>query len=190
MIFKISTAIIASGVIAVVLYYLYKPQHLLNATHNRKLTVVKRLLLLPFFNVNHTDSKGWSALHWACRLGHQDIAKTLVNSNQKINLNLQDKLGMTPFYWACYEHQLVIIKFLIKNNKIDINLADKNSRTPLYRACEDGRKNVVRLLLTSPRIDITKQNALGKTPLQIASDKGHYKIIKQLKEFEHKKNET
>lgn len=47
---------------------------------------------------NHTESDGWSALHWAARKGHEQVCELLLQYGAKIDA--KDKGCNTPLDWA------------------------------------------------------------------------------------------
>ena len=57
----------------------------------------------PGFDVNEVqDGNGWTLLHHAC--DESDIRSAVIPlllAHPVINVNLKDKSGHTPFYWAC-----------------------------------------------------------------------------------------
>jgi hypothetical protein len=66
-------------------------------------------------------------LHFACQLGHKQIAQTLVD--HQCNVNAKDILTMTPLHWAVERNHRELVELLCKCDKIDLNCMDKFNRT-------------------------------------------------------------
>jgi len=86
----------------------------------------------------------------------------------------------TPFYIACQEGQVEIVKSLLNDQRVDINKARTNGETPFYTACYYGYTEVVELLLNDDRIDINIILDGGVTPFYITCQEGHIEIVKLL----------
>jgi ankyrin repeat protein len=52
-------------------------------------------------NVNQCDNESNTPLHWACRNGHDEVAKVLIARNA--NVNQCDNFNNTPLHWACFK---------------------------------------------------------------------------------------
>ena len=115
--------------------------------------------------------------HFACKLGHFDIAEVIVKNSTKLNidLNVKDCSGFTGFHLACNFGQTKVVELLIKNYsakmisygatgfelfclegqpetdsdqlKIDFNIKDKYGWTGFHWACERDRIEIVELLI-------------------------------------------
>ena len=57
------------------------------------------------------------------------------------DINKADKYQSTPFYIACQNGHLEVVKLLLKNGA-DINKATKYQATPLLAACRHGHLEV------------------------------------------------
>ena len=85
---------------------------------------------LNFANVQDLD--GNTPLHCACKFGHMDIVKVLVNEADayNINLNAKNKDGLTPFDVAFNLRYMRIVQFLLDesmNKCIDVNVENEMS---------------------------------------------------------------
>jgi len=62
-------------------------------------------------NVNNIDANGWSALHHACYTGCIDSARTLIESDAKVNaFSNQNK---TPLHLAALNNHVDLIELLL-----------------------------------------------------------------------------
>ena len=98
-------------------------------------------------NINWQDSEySRTPLDCACRYGHFEIVKLLLNDN-RIDINQAKNDGATPFYIACQEGHVEIVKLLLNDKSVDINKVTNEGTTPFYIACCKGHIEVVKLLL-------------------------------------------
>jgi len=73
-------------------------------------------------------------------------------------------LSRTPFYIACYNGHIEIVKLLLNDERIDIDQVDNElSRTPFSVACQEGYIEIVKLLLNDQRVDINQADNDGWT---------------------------
>jgi ankyrin repeat protein len=81
-------------------------------------------------------------LHWACRNGHYDCVKLLLDHGANIHLKGR---GITPIVWAVRNGHSSIVRLLIKY-KVGLEVVDRGL-TPLGWAAWDGRHDVAAVLL-------------------------------------------
>jgi len=56
----------------------------------------------PGFDVNMVqDYSGWTLLHLACLQDSRSAVIPLLLAHPDIDVNVKDKYGITPFFWAC-----------------------------------------------------------------------------------------
>lgn len=72
--------------------------------------------------VNHIDSRSYTALHYACANGNDDIVNALLERGS--HANVADKRGITPLIFAALEGNLPVVTALIEHG------ADPNISTP------------------------------------------------------------
>ena len=73
-------------------------------------------------------------LHYACKGGFTECVRLLL-SHPKIDPNIQDKNGWSPFYFVYKErcsNFSVIIRELLSHPEVDPNIQDENGNTPLH----------------------------------------------------------
>ena len=147
---------------------------------------------------NAQDELGITAFIDACRSGHIEMVKLLLdNSNSKgINLNAQAEDGVTAFIAACKSGKTEIIKLLLENSQscdIDLNARDDEGKTAFMLACEQGRIDIVQKMLEdSGSIDFNVQDNEGMTGFMLACkiDKHHelLSIVASILEFSKSRN--
>ncbi len=126
------------------------------------------LLSLPDSNINCTDDKNNTSLHYAAEYGHEETIEALL-AQGALN-NLPNKKGMTPLYLSFLNDHDKAAQLLLKAGVNSNELI--NGKTMLHLATQYGHQHVVKKLLAS---GASAKIALadGTTPLQIATKNGH-----------------
>ena len=109
---------------------------LIRACQNGDLRAVKKLIN-EAIDVNFKDKNGYTALMYACTLGHDKIVKYLLNA-PGIDVNLKNERGSTALMYACSEGNDKAVAFLLKAPGIDVNLRNSGGNTALIYACLMG----------------------------------------------------
>ncbi|XP_071150523.1 poly [ADP-ribose] polymerase tankyrase-2-like [Mytilus edulis] len=97
-----------------------------------------------------------SPLYVACKGGHIDIVKLLLQYNYDVPI---DKRGATPLFAACEGGHKEIVKVLL-DKKADISQGDSFAVdfSKLYAACINGHTDIVKLLLqTNDNVHLFKE---------------------------------
>ena len=115
-------------------------------------------------------------IHKAARDGNIDAIKLLLKKH--VDINIQDKNGLTALMLASRNGHHHVVKLLLKENA-DINTQKKHGGTALMVASESGHHQVVEILLKE-HADINLQTKSGLTALMLASQNSHTKIVEQL----------
>ncbi|XP_062566082.1 uncharacterized protein LOC134228439 [Saccostrea cucullata] len=141
----------------------------------------------------------------ACKFGHIDIVKLLIEKGA--NVNLPDKNGNTPLIESCCNGHDQIAKVLIENGAnleerccLDLFHYDyildtyydevgKEGWSALWWACKRGHSSIVSYLLEKGA-SINNTNKAGKTPLWAAIQRGKFDIVALLVEKGIGVNET
>jgi ankyrin repeat protein len=129
-------------------------------------------------NINETDAKENTILHYACKKQCPSIIKvllekmTLLEKNSDFNIKNID--GKTPLHYACkYGSKTAetdtILELLIGAGA-DINAQTNDNRTPLHYAIERKNTNIIKILIEH-NASKNLANTKGKTPLDYARNK-------------------
>ena len=92
-------------------------QSLLTLGVKENSTDIVEQLIQVGMDLNFQDSKGETAMHHACRLGHKDVVSCLLvgTETQKCNLELtENTFGWTPLFVAAVEGFTAIIDLLVE----------------------------------------------------------------------------
>src|SRR5262249_862512 len=126
---------------------------------------VVRLLLRRGANVDAADSDGWTALMWACRGGHLDIAETLLARGADISRTIVDKRA-NALHLAAQNGHLAAVRALIPHGAA-VDAIEARGATPLHLAVNGGRAEVVQFLLDHGA-DPSARLYSGMTTLELA----------------------
>lgn len=122
------------------------------------------LPVMPLFSAR----QGQTALHIACREGHYDLARVLLEHG--CSPNIQDAtLGKSPLHMVTGTGNFDMCELLAVNGA-DVNLADNEGNTPLYIAAVEGHPTIQQLLLRYSRVqsDVTRSMAPPLHPEQMS----------------------
>lgn len=95
---------------------------------NEILNYIKDLILNNNDNINATNDKGNTILHWACTYDLLDVAEYLIDIGTDVNKH--NKNGYTPLHLAHANGNLELIDLLEKNGA-NQNATDNIGREPL-----------------------------------------------------------
>ena len=112
-------------------------------------------LLVSKVNIDQRDSRGDSALHWACSRGDMKVVEKLVENNA--NVNLANNSGATPIYNACYNGHYEVVDHLIQKGA-SLSTQNNNGDTPLHIAVSFSQLSIVDSLIKSGARTTIKNN--------------------------------
>ena len=128
-------------------------------------TPIVKLLIANGAKVNSTDHEGWSALFFAAKEGHKEIAELLIAKGA--NVNAKEKK----------EHATVRDA---KTRKM-VRSFITNCESPLHVATRYAHKDIVEVLIANDA-NVNARALDYLTPLHIAAEKGHEEIVRILLE--------
>ena len=108
----------------------------------------------------------WTPLHWAARLGHAAVIRTLIRAG--CNTHIQNGDQWTPLHEAVERGHVDILGALIAAGA-DVNARDRFGQAPLHEAVSRGHINAVRALIAAGAdVNVSIGDGFG-TPLHAAS---------------------
>ena len=119
------------------------------------------------------------ALHCACRRGHVEAARLLLEANADKDKACGDP-GSTPMHFSCERGHVEVVQLLLEANA-DKDKGNKYGATLLIVASQRGDLEVVRLLLEG-NVDKDKAMNGGATPLFLACLMGRLAVARLLLE--------
>lgn len=172
---------------------LQTPLHI--AVITRQLPVVRRLICAGA-SVDVRDQLGNTPLHNACRLGYEDVVRTLLKSVD-YNETLQNKYeipyqrlpqdlesrnyeGLTCLHLAAIGGHIDVLKLLLEAGA-NINASEgKSGRTVLHLAVDWGNMTMIQFLLSCQDIDINARTYAGLTPILLAFGRRNHDVVTEL----------
>ncbi|XP_063906156.1 ankyrin-3-like [Zophobas morio] len=135
---------------------------------------ITKILLECGASVNVLDIDNMNMLHYVSKLRKRnpDILKLFVQIG--IEVNAQDKNGVTPLQLACGHGIYENAKMLLECSA-SINIVDKDNNNSLHYASQSRQDNpdITKLLIVKS-IDVNLQNNNGMTALQVSCQSGNY----------------
>jgi ankyrin repeat protein len=135
--------------------------------------IKKRQSLLGRFLSTGTDT---SDIHLAACSG--DIARLKHFVEEESDVNVKDRSGWTPLFWAASMGRKEAVELFISSGA-DIHTKVGGSMTLLHRAAEADKPGIVELLI-SKGLDVDAAAWGGLTPLHIAARSGNRKVAEIL----------
>ncbi|XP_036355681.1 ankyrin repeat, PH and SEC7 domain containing protein secG-like [Octopus sinensis] len=132
-------------------------------------------------NMDMSDEKGRTALHYAVKSRKIDAVASLVSRGA--NVNKQNSDGNTPLHWAVRKNYKDVVKVLLSskgNNILQVTQRNNKGWTPLHLASLYGHTDTAKLLLQQDGTDVRVVDNDGCTPLHHASYNGHTDTAKLL----------
>jgi len=139
----------------------------------------------PGFNVNMAVDEVWNALlHYACLGDSCSAVIPLLLAHPDIDVNVKDRRGRTPFYFACGGRPSCV-REMLKDSRVKVNEPAKIGLTPLHRAARYGSLDVIKWWIASGREmdlgepgDVDKTDAIGKAKIM-----GNTEVVTLLERF-------
>jgi ankyrin repeat protein len=120
--------------------------------------------------------KGWAALQWACRFGHEHVARALLDGKYEGRGAETDTRheGWTPLMMASYHGHEGVVRLLLSRGARQ-ELQDSAGRTALHLAVERKSPGTVAHLCAAPGAAAAQalRDIGGQTPLASAVYHGH-----------------
>jgi len=145
----------------------------------------------PGFDVNmKLDGEGWTLLHSACFDGERSVIPLLL-AHPDIDVNVKNRRGFTPFFFACNGH-ISCVREMLKDFRVKLNEPCKGGYTPLWRVARHGHLEVIKSWIASGReMDLGKPGDVHRTDaIGAAKKEGKTQVVTLLEIFKEKPVET
>jgi len=131
-------------------------------------------------NPNRKDEDGKTALIWAARYNHIEIAEVLLDQTET-DVNSMDLGGMSALMYAVQNNNEAFVRLLLAADA-DLNVTDREGQSALIIATrKESRDIVYRLLKEGANVDL--QDKDGWTALMIAAAHDRFIIAKALLDY-------
>jgi ankyrin repeat protein len=128
--------------------------------------IVRYLLSQPRVDPTIPDfSKNDTPLHFASSQGHFEVIKVLCEA-LVVNVNVRNKLGMTPLAQAAWSGRVSLVKYL-RDFGADVNTTDLKGDTPLHYAVQLSHHYLIECLVMEGA-SILKRNFEDNSPLDLS----------------------
>jgi len=136
------------------------------------------------------EEEGSSALHYACRCGHDSFV-TILLAHPGIDVNLKDKRGGTPLFGAFYLGATSCIREMLGDSRVKINEPNIDGCTPLWDFVCNGHIDGIRWWIASGReIDLGKPGDKETDVILLATTEERTEVATLLKRFKSDANKT
>ena len=112
------------------------------AIHDKEL--ITEFLIKNGANINLSNNKGWTPLHYACKHDYDSICKRLLDNNAQYEV--KDEKGCTPLYIAAQNGSIKCCELLL-SKKAKVDSATNSNQTPLFIATKEKHSDVCKLLV-------------------------------------------
>ncbi|XP_045208029.2 LOW QUALITY PROTEIN: ankyrin repeat and SAM domain-containing protein 3-like [Mercenaria mercenaria] len=127
-------------------------------------------------DIDHINKGGWTALMYACYIGHESIVSLLLEQGASVNLRNQKKETSLMLAASCGNDR---VGRLLCSQGAELECRDARGWTALFHATYSGHQNMVCFLLKQGANMNAVEPSMGMTPFMEAAAEGH-EIIVQL----------
>jgi ankyrin repeat protein len=129
----------------------------------------------------YSDPPQMNAIRLAALLGHGQILKAILQSNQHYDINESDKTGCTGLIWASQRGHTEVVQMLLERGA-DVNAGGGWYGNALHAASRGGHTEVVQMLLgAGAYVNVEGGGEYGNA-LQAASAGGHTEVVQMLRD--------
>lgn len=129
-------------------------------------------------NPHIIDYTGRTLLHHAVENLHHEAAEYLI-TELKLDLNVKDKMRITPFMIAAQKGDIKMLRLLAQHGA-NPHATDFQNQNALHYATENNKIRAIRYLITKLNFDPNAQDRWGYTPFILATKNGYIKAMRQL----------
>ena len=135
---------------------------------------VRRFLKDSDCDVNLTDNKNWTPLHYACTWGDLDMARMLIETF-KADMTIQNSKGATALMLAIKHGHDNVAHALLEDYQCPVDIRDKHGDTVLHYACRANATQSMKTLIQKYK-DMYSRNDGNNTPLNVAAYCGKQEV--------------
>lgn len=125
------------------------------------LLLLARQLPICSGQVNAQDSWGQTPLMYAVCLGHEQMARWLLEKGA--DPDIRDSRDRSAIFYAAQYDRHVILEIMLQAGHVNPDVLDKDGLRPLVVAAQKGHLEVANLLLKTGKVRVEAPDDLGKT---------------------------
>jgi len=155
---------------------LYAPPKIFHAVWNHQWDYARFLLSKhnATSSLAHTDSYGYTPLHFACWEGAPASLLNEMLSKYAVAASRRNNKGRTPLHFACWRGTDECVNRLLKHRPDAASVRDNNGKSPLYDACARNRSyDVLRALILADIQQSQVRSRWGYTPAAVLARTTH-----------------
>ena len=118
--------------------------------------------------------------YWACRYGHFELLKKLVEEYRCNPTYVTRDRGTTLLHVACTKGYLAIAQYLVREHNLNPHVRDVEGASMLYSACCNGHLPVMKYLVAELRCDPRLSHGPEESLLHAACSRGFLDIVMYL----------
>ncbi|KIW73127.1 hypothetical protein, variant [Phialophora macrospora] len=123
------------------------------------------------------DSIGETAFFFSAKGDSVNITKKMLDYSKGLELNIPDKLGMSPLSKAASYGMSEVVKLLLDQENIQTALRDRKGRTALHWAAMNGSVATISCLIDSGEFPVDSTDTQGRTSLPSAAEHGKVDVM-------------
>ena len=151
------------------------------ATYYGHLNLCKTLINKHRFDVDLTENKGWSSLHFSVQNGSYELVNFFIDIGA--NLHLKTNNGENCLHIASFNGNLSLCKMFLESHEFDVHMSDNNECIPLHFSAKNGSFELFLYLLDKGSEVYCKTKDMENV-LHLSAGNGHLKICEfDLKHF-------
>ena len=147
------------------------------AAFSGHLNLCETLIDIHSFDVDMTNSKGWTGLHYSAKCGSHDLINFFVD--KKINIYQKTKDGMNCLHIAASKGHFNLCKTLIEELNFNVHIGDNRKWSALHHAALNGSYELMKYFIAKGT-NVSLKTKHGKNCLHIAASNGHLDLCKTL----------
>jgi ankyrin repeat protein len=138
-------------------------------------------------DINWRNHAGETFLTTACANGsYNNVEFLLTGDHPKLDVNIKDNTGRTPFFWCCYWGHQNVVRIMTRDKRVLINEPDNEGKTPLWESAESDDIPVIEEMISelgSKHLDLGQPGDPANDAIGVATRKHNREVVKLLENY-------
>ena len=139
----------------------------------------------PSFPRKVLEAKLGPPIYWACKGGHLEIVKLLIEKYPSCDPLFVNDNGCNLLYIACVRGHISLVNYFHEVHSISSTEPNNLGTTPIFAATYNGHLKMLEFLIYKLKCDPQQLNSSGESLLHIACGRNHQDIVRYLVEEHH-----